>query len=102
MAWHQLSGIDVELDNTQASILRFNAPSVNAKQVLTFAFTARSQAGKQYSDSLVVTVLNINQAPTIELASEMAVAEQQSVLINPLVTDADNHTLDIQWRQILL
>ncbi|MDO6762554.1 DUF1566 domain-containing protein [Agarivorans sp. 1_MG-2023] len=102
MAWHQLSGIDVELDSTQASILRFNAPSVNAKQVLTFAFTARSQAGKQYSDSLVVTVLNINQAPTIELASEMAVAEQQSVLINPLVTDADNHTLDIQWRQILL
>ncbi|WP_411994769.1 PKD domain-containing protein [Agarivorans sp. DSG3-1] len=99
--WEQRSGIEVDLINSNGLLLSFIAPSVNQTEILRFEFSASTEAGKVYSDTLDVTVLNFNQAPQIILAASRQVAELQTIALQAQVSDADSQLISYQWRQIL-
>ncbi|UPW19648.1 DUF1566 domain-containing protein [Agarivorans sp. TSD2052] len=101
-AWSQRSGISVDLTHSKDLLLTFVAPTVSQTEILTFELSASSESGELYSDTLEVTVLNVNQPPQIDLVDTLQVAEQRTIKLQAQVTDADSDSQSItyQWRQI--
>ena len=97
--WVQLSGPTVTLtvDDSQLSI---QAPSIDDTTVLQFRLTV-SDGSLTTTATVEVTVLNVNQPPTISFEpAVIQVVEGQKVEITAVVSD-DSESLDFDWYQSL-
>ena len=62
-SWEQLTGPTVNLNSTNTAVTSFAAPSVSQDNVLSFNLTVGDTAGDFNSDTVDVTIRNVNQPP---------------------------------------
>ena len=74
-AWRQVSGPEVTLDDPAASSPTFTAPRVAQDQTLEFELTVSEAADPAVTDtdSVLVTVRDVNEAPVLSLPDDMVV-----------------------------
>ncbi|MBL4940696.1 MAG: hypothetical protein JKY81_03425, partial [Colwellia sp.] len=98
--WLQLSGVAVDLTDTNNAQLSFISPSVVSNEVLTFEVTV-SDGIDSTSASTQVTVLQINKAPSVVIESHESSADENSIItINSQGSDPDGDALSYSWLQI--
>ena len=98
--WQQTAGIGVELGDTQTESLTFTAPTVVQEQVLTFSFTAADNDGYSTTASVNVTVLPINESPTVTTSDNIAVRQNSEVNLEANAVDSDGEIVSIAWQQM--
>ncbi|PTL84499.1 peptidase M36 [Vitiosangium sp. GDMCC 1.1324] len=98
-SWTQLSGTPVTLSGANTANASFSTGEVSADSVLTFRVTV-SDGKATASQDVVVTVREINRAPTVNAGLDGAVNERESFTLNGSASDADGDTLSYSWAQV--
>lgn len=101
-AWTQLSGTSVSLAGPTTALPSFTAPAVptNNPAALVFRLTATDTNGHSSTDTVTVTVNNINQLPSAHAGPDQSVPEASLVTLTGLVSaDGDSDTLTYAWTQ---
>lgn len=98
--WQQLSGVPVGLNNANTSSASFTAPQVTSSEVLVFQFTAIDSAGLSTSDTLQITVNNVNQAPIANAGNDQTVDEGATVTLTGTASDVDGTIDSYLWTQL--
>lgn len=92
--WTQTGGPDVTASFSGATTLAlsFTAPTLatNAPATLTFQLTAGDGNGVTHSDSVLVTITNVNQAPVLTPIGPQLIAEEGTLSITATSTDGDS------------
>jgi hypothetical protein len=79
----------------------FTAPSVTVDTPITFTFTANDGRGGIVSDTMVVTVVNVNQPPTANAGADVSVIEGLPVALDGTgSSDPDGQTLNYSWVRL--
>ncbi|WOH38882.1 M36 family metallopeptidase [Thalassotalea fonticola] len=97
--WQQLSGPDAELIDANKSQMSFVAPIINRNEELLFEVTATDSQGNSRSQEVVVTLLDVNIAPTVD-GQRITVTEGDFVNVTIVANDADNDALLYKWQQV--
>jgi hypothetical protein len=98
-AWTQLSGKTVELTNQNTSVINFTSLAVTADEVLSFELTV-SDGFDTVTATITVTVNNVNQAPTVNIASHTtSFNEGASVSLTSTSSDPDGDEVTYSWTQ---
>ena len=99
-SWEQTAGPPVTLSDPTASTPLFTTPSVGpAGETLTFKLTV-SDGAAMATDVVIVTVLNINQAPAADAGEDQTKNEGSVVILNGTASnDPDGDTLTYRWTQ---
>lgn len=99
--WQQLSGIDVNLSNTELATATFIAPDISQNEDLTFELTVTDNDGESHSDITVVQVLRDNQDPIAHAGEDTTVFFSETVVLDcNQSSDADGDSLTYYWLQI--
>ncbi len=95
--WQQLNGETIVLSDSQAVQPFFIAPSSHLTK--SFAFTLRVHDGLDYSapDTVVITINRKPVLPSGITASRDTMADDMTLALSALATDADNDSLTYQW-----
>jgi len=99
--WTQTAGPSVAISGTNTATPSFQAPSVAiGGETLTFALTV-SASGGDATDTVNVTVVNVNHPPVAEAGEDMAIAEGCPVTLNGGDSfDIDNDPFTYTWVQV--
>ncbi|TPH17080.1 PKD domain-containing protein [Litorilituus lipolyticus] len=97
--WQQMSGPPITLSDQSASIITFTAPEVSQNQTITLTLTVSDGYAETIS-TVEVSVIHVNQAPTLALDAPESVDENNQVTISATVNDIDGDELTITWLQI--
>jgi hypothetical protein len=101
--WQQLAGPAVVLDDPTSASPSFTAPQLPGgfgSQVLTFQQTAATD-GESRTDTVDVTVVNVNRAPVAEAGGDQTVNEGSSVSLDGSASfDPDGDAVTQLWTQI--
>ncbi len=99
--WTQTAGTAVTLSSASAAQPTFAAPSVGAGGVaLTFELTVTDNGGLSDTDTVIVNVSNVNQAPTADAGPNQTVDEGATVTLNASnSSDPDGTISSYQWTQ---
>ena len=97
--WSQTSGTTVSLNGSSNASASFTAPTINSNETLTFQLTVTDEDGATAIDSVDITVVNLNQAPTISIDAVYSFAENNTVSITAMSSDPDMDALSHQWEQ---
>ncbi|VTR71502.1 hypothetical protein DESC_950005 [Desulfosarcina cetonica] len=100
-SWKQTQGPVVTLSNPQAASVSFTAPDISAEGAsLTFEVTVTDAGGLQDTDSVLVVVEWVNQAPLADAGPDQDVnAGDEVVLDATLSTDTDGTIVAYRWTQ---
>jgi FG-GAP repeat/Bacterial Ig domain len=102
-AWTQLGGPATQLDNPSSPNPSFTAPTLLGgfgSQTLTFQLTVTNVGGSS-TDTVDVTVRNVNHAPVADAGGDQGVNEgSQVTLSGGLSFDPDDDPLTFLWTQI--
>ena len=98
--WQQTSGIQIDLPNSNQSIVNFKAPIVTQVNILSFSLTVTDNEGASSSDSVTITVNPVNIAPQVATENDKSVEENQSVTLSTTASDQDGSISSYQWIQI--
>ncbi|WNG25151.1 aldo/keto reductase [Cystobacter fuscus] len=99
-AWTQESGPDVTLSGANTLTPSFPAPEVTADTDLVFQLSV-SNGSDTVTDTVKVTVKNVNRAPTAHAGDELTVeAGAQAQLNAALSSDPDGDALTYTWTQV--
>ena len=100
--WQQLAGPAVTLSNTADSRPSFTAPLLDGgfgSQVLSFQLTVTSGTYSS-SDTVDITVANVNRAPEAHTDGDRTVLEGGAVVLDGSASfDLDSDPLTYQWLQ---
>ncbi len=99
-AWHQLSGPTITLSDSNSASLSFEAPSVTADTTLMFALSANDGAATSARDEINVTILAVNDPPSVEAGPYLAVGEGALVTFLGAAQDEDSDDLTYLWTQV--
>ncbi len=99
-AWHQLSGPTITLSDSNSASLSFEAPSVTADTTLMFALSANDGAATSARDEINVTILAVNDPPSVEAGPDLAVGEGALVTFLGAAQDEDSDDLTYLWTQV--
>ena len=97
--WSQTAGAIVSLTGSSNASASFTAPTINSNETLTFQLTVTDDDGATATDSVDITVVNLNQAPTTSIDAVYSFAENNTVSITAMSSDPDMDTLSHQWEQ---
>ncbi|MDQ2641480.1 MAG: M4 family metallopeptidase [Pseudomonadota bacterium] len=97
LAWSQLSGPPVTLQNPAMAGATFTAPSVAASGTLVFRITATDTDGATATDDIAVTVTNV--APSANAGADKSVKAGANVDLQATGTDADGAVGTYAWTQ---
>lgn len=100
--WTQTQGPAVALTDATASRPSFTTPTVSTNEpvVLAFRLDVADGIGATAEDTVVVTVLNVNQAPIAQAGADQTVEESSPVQLSGTASnDAEGDVLTYQWTQ---
>ncbi|MGJ8679552.1 PKD domain-containing protein [Paraglaciecola sp.] len=98
-SWTQTSGTPVTITNATAATATFVAPDIATDETLTFQLTVTDNHNAIATDTVDITVQNINQSPAVHAGSNQTVKEQASVTLSGSGTDADGSISSYSWTQ---
>ncbi|WP_144212919.1 leucine-rich repeat domain-containing protein [Shewanella donghaensis] len=97
--WLQIAGTPVSLDSPDNINTTFNTPEVTVDEVFTFELTATDNDGGEASDTVVITILNVNQAPVVEAGENQTVKSNDLVTLTGNASDQDGEVVTTVWKQ---
>ncbi len=99
--WSQTAGTAVSLSAPASSTLVFTAPAVGSGgEALTFELTVSDGGGLSDSDTVIINVSNVNQAPTAAAGANQTVGEGDAVTLDGTnSTDPDGTVVSYSWSQ---
>jgi hypothetical protein len=105
VVWAQISGgTAVTLINANTLTPSFMAPSIShagpLSMQLTFLLTVANDHGVIRSDSVVVTVNDVNKPPVANAGPDQSVNESGMVVLTGTGSDPDSDPLTFSWHQI--
>jgi hypothetical protein len=99
--WNQTAGTPVTLSAPTSATPEFTAPYVGTEgQALRFQLTVTDGGGLSDTDTVIVNVSDLNQAPTADAGPDQAVTEGEvAVLSGSGSSDADGTIVSYLWSQ---
>ena len=99
--WTQTGGTGVSLSNPTSQTPQFTTPYVGTVgEALTFQLTVTDGGGLSDSDTVIINVSDLNQAPTADAGSDQAVAEGETVTLDGSDSSDGDGTVDsYAWTQ---
>ena len=100
--WTQTAGPTVTLSGADTATPSFTSPAIAADTPLTFRLTVADEpAGATASDTITVTVRNVNLPPVANAGADFTVDERQSVMLSGAnSSEPDGELLSYAWTQI--
>ncbi len=100
--WTQKAGTEIFLSDPASVQPTFVAPSVSVTgEALIFELTVEDDGGLSDSDTVIINVSNINQAPTASAGPDQTVKERNTVTLDGSNTfDPDGTVVSYCWTQI--
>ena len=98
LTWTQVSGTPVTLTAADSLTPGFTAPEVAQDTVLTFELSA-TDGELSATDTVNVTIRNVNHAPTASAGSDQTVDPGATVTLQGSGTDPDGDALTFTWTQ---
>ncbi|MGS2720378.1 PKD domain-containing protein [Paraglaciecola aestuariivivens] len=98
-AWTQTAGTTVDLGNANTASLTLTAPSVENDETLTFSVTVLDDEGASNTDSVNVTVINVNLGPSVNAGTDQSVDEEASFSLLASASDPDGSIVSYAWSQ---
>jgi len=99
-AWTQTAGPAVVLSDADTATPSFTAPQVDADTPLTFELTVTDDLGATATDTVTVTVRDLNLPPVANAGADFSVDEGQSALLSGAgSSDPDGDALSYAWTQ---
>jgi len=97
--WIQTGGPSVTITGATSATPGFTAPAVTADTVLTFELTVTDNDSGNASDTVVITIQNVNQLPTANAGTDQTVAEGAAVNLIGSGNDTDGSIVAYSWIQ---
>ncbi len=99
--WTQTAGTSVTLSGSTTATPQFTAPSVGLSgESFTFQLTVTDSGGLSDTDTVIINVSNVNQAPTANAGPNQTVAEGDTVTLDGRnSSDPDGSIASYQWTQ---
>ncbi len=100
--WTQVGGEPVALSSTTVAEPTFTAPNVeNGKvKILSFELSVTDTYGAADKDTIKITVMPRNQAPTADAGTDQSVNKNDEVTLQGDGSDPDGDALTYHWSQI--
>ena len=96
--WQQISGENVDIENSDQPEAYFTAPIVGAPTDLGFVVTVSD--GYSASNSNVATItISDNLVPEVDAGADQSVSSGTTVELLGRVSDSDGSVVDITWQQ---
>ena len=96
VSWTYSGNVNVNVAIGADNVVTFTA-FLNWNGQETITFTAIDPGGLSDSDSTVVTVTPVNDAPVLDPVADITVAEDDTVCFSPTATDVDGDTLTFSY-----
>ncbi len=98
--WVQTDGLPVTLTGSETPHPSFTAPTLTTQQTLTFRLGVSDNAGLIASDTVSITIVPVNNAPTPNAGSDQNVPELSVVSLDGSASlDSDGTLVGYQWTQ---
>ncbi|OUL58759.1 PKD domain-containing protein [Pseudoalteromonas ulvae] len=97
--WSQTSGPTLLFADNNSEQLTITAPDVLTNSKATLRVSVVDDKGAISSESIEVSIIARNRAPSISLPDSFEITEQTSTTITATITDNDGTISNIQWQQ---
>ncbi len=99
--WSQTAGTAVTLSDPTSQAPQFTAPTVGTSgEALRFQLTVSDGGGLSDTDTVIINVSDLNQAPTADAGPDQAVSEGEGVVLTGSgSSDADGTIVSYMWTQ---
>ncbi len=98
-SWTQTAGTNVTLNNASTASATFIAPDLSADEVLSFQLKVTDDDGASNTDSVNVTVEDVNVVPTVDAGVDQSVDESSIVTLSGSGDDSDGSIISYSWTQ---
>ena len=99
--WTQVAGPGVTLSDTNSPSPTFTVPQINANVTLTFQLTV-SYDNYLSSDTVDITIINVNHVPVALTGDDQAASEGSKVTLHGETSyDPDGSEISYQWTQVI-
>ena len=100
-SWSQVDGYEATIDDPSAESTSFTAPEVENDALLTFQVTVTDDSGHEAQDTVVVTVLEADEAFAVTAGADREVYEFASVQLQAVASGLhSSEPVAYSWSQI--
>jgi len=100
-SWVQTSGTRAAITNASLATASITAPEVDADTQLGFKLTVTDNEGETATDTMIVSILNVNKAPTAVAGNNFSSDENTQVTLDGSTSsDTDGTISSYSWTQI--
>ncbi|TPV59088.1 PKD domain-containing protein [Aestuariibacter sp. GS-14] len=98
LAWSQVSGVSLALENVSGANLSITAPEVQADEETVIRLVATDEHGRSASKDIAVTIINVNELPVAIGSNDVTAVIGAEVEINGSASyDEDGEIVTYQW-----